>query len=65
VDASEGGAIRTPADRVDQDQTLLEELVWSVVLIGGVVAYLLLVVKFPAPSRCEAVALGPPPVSPL
>ena len=32
-----------PADR---DHTLLEELVWSVVLIGGVVAYLVLVVKF-------------------
>jgi len=30
----------------DEDQTLLEELVWSVVLIGGVVAYLVLVVKF-------------------
>jgi len=32
----------------DEDQTLLEELVWSVVLIGGVVAYLVLVVKFPS-----------------
>src|SRR5215211_1910251 len=26
--------------RVDREQTLLEELVWSVILIGGVVAYL-------------------------
>jgi hypothetical protein len=30
----------------EQDQTLLEELVWSVALIGGVVAYLVLVVQF-------------------
>ena len=32
-----------PADR---DHTLLEELVWSVALIGGVVAYLVLVAQF-------------------
>ena len=30
----------------DRDQTLREELVWSVALIGGVVAYLVLVVQF-------------------
>ena len=35
-----------PPNRVDRDQTLLEELVWSVALIGGVVAYLVLVVQF-------------------
>jgi hypothetical protein len=35
-----------PPNRVDRVQTLLEELVWSVVLIGGVVAYLVLVVQF-------------------
>ena len=32
-----------PADR---DHTLLEELVWSVALIGGVVAYLVMVAHF-------------------
>ena len=30
----------------DRDQTLREELVWSVALIGGVVAYLVLVSQF-------------------
>jgi hypothetical protein len=33
-------------DAVDGDQTLLQELVWSVGLIGGVVAFLVLVVHF-------------------
>ena len=33
-------------DAVDEDQTLLQELVWSVGLIGGVVAFLVLVVHF-------------------
>src|SRR5215211_2292486 len=46
VDASEDGPFKPPPNRVDRDQTLLEELVWSVILIGGVVVYLLLVVKF-------------------
>ncbi len=32
-------------DPVDGDQTLLEELVWSVALIGGVIAVLVLVVQ--------------------
>jgi hypothetical protein len=32
-----------PAERT---RTLLEELVWSVALIGGVIAYLVLVVQF-------------------
>ena len=32
-----------PADR---DHTLLEELAWSVALIGGVLAYLVLVAQF-------------------
>jgi hypothetical protein len=35
-----------PDDAGDGDQTLLEELVWSVALIGGVVAFLVLVVQF-------------------
>jgi hypothetical protein len=34
-----------PADR---DRMLLEELAWSVALIGGVVAYLVLVAQFAA-----------------
>jgi hypothetical protein len=46
VDASEHRPIEPPRNRVDRDQTLLEELVWSVALIGGVVSYLVLVVKF-------------------
>jgi hypothetical protein len=46
VDANEHGPFEPPPNRVDQDQTLLEELVWSVALIGGVVAYLVLVVQF-------------------
>jgi uncharacterized C2H2 Zn-finger protein len=39
-------AFQTAPNPVEQNQTLLEELVWSVVLIGGVVAYLVLVVQF-------------------
>jgi hypothetical protein len=35
-----------PDDAVDEDQTLAEELVWSVALIGGVIAFLVLVVQF-------------------
>ena len=35
-------------DAVDEDQTLLQELVWSVGLIGGVIAVLVLVVHFAA-----------------
>jgi hypothetical protein len=35
-----------PDDAVDGDQTLLEELVWSVALIGGVIAFLVLIVQF-------------------
>jgi hypothetical protein len=35
-------------DAVDQDQTLLQELAWSVGLIGGVIAVLVLVVHFAA-----------------
>jgi len=37
---------RIRGNQVHRDQTLLEELVWSVALIGGVVAYLDLVVQF-------------------
>ena len=33
---------------VEPDQTLLQELVWSVALIGGVVAFLALVAQFAA-----------------
>ena len=33
-------------DAVDGDQTLLQEAVWSVALIGGVIAFLVLVVQF-------------------
>jgi hypothetical protein len=46
VDASEDGPFEPPPNRVDRDQTLVEELVWSVALIGGVVAYLVLVIEF-------------------
>lgn len=37
------GPAPNPADR---DHTLLEELAWSVALIGAVVAYLVLVAHF-------------------
>ena len=33
-------------DGVDGDQTLMQEAVWSVALIGGVIAFLVLVVQF-------------------
>jgi hypothetical protein len=46
VDASEDGPFEPAPNPVDRDQTLLEELVWSVALIGAVVAFLVLVVKF-------------------
>jgi hypothetical protein len=46
VDASEDGPFEPAPNPVDRDQTLLEELVWSVALIGAVVAFLGLVVKF-------------------
>ena len=46
MDASEDGPFESPPNRVDRDQALLEELVWSVALIGGVVAYLVLVALF-------------------
>jgi hypothetical protein len=51
VDASKDGPFPAPnpVDRdrrpVDRDQTLLEELVWSVALIGGVISFLVLVVR--------------------
>jgi hypothetical protein len=35
-------------DAVDGDQTLSQELAWSVGLIGGVIAFLVLVVQFAA-----------------
>ena len=37
-----------PDDAVDGDQTLLQEAVWSVALIGGVIAILILVAQFAA-----------------
>ena len=40
------GAVR-PSDAVG-DHTLLQEAVWSVALIGGVIAFLVLVVQFAA-----------------
>ena len=46
MDTSEDGPFEPPPNRVDRDQTLLQELVWSVILIGGVVAYLVLVAQF-------------------
>jgi hypothetical protein len=46
VDTREDGPFEPPPNRVDRDQTLLQELVWSVILIGGVVAYLVLVAQF-------------------
>jgi hypothetical protein len=46
VDANEHGPFEPPPKRADRDQRLLEELVWSVALIGGVVAYLVLVAQF-------------------
>lgn len=35
-------------DAVDGDQTLLEEAIWSVALVGGVIAFLVLIVQFAA-----------------
>jgi hypothetical protein len=46
MNASEDEPSRTTPDLVEREQTLLEELVWSVALIGGVVAYLILVIRF-------------------
>ena len=46
MDASEDRPFDPAPNPVDRDQTLLKELVWSVALIGGVVAYLVLVVQF-------------------
>ena len=46
MDASENGPFEPASNPVDRDQPLLEELVWSVALIGGVVAYLVLVSQF-------------------
>jgi hypothetical protein len=46
MDASDDGPFEPAPDPVGRDQTLLKELVWSAALIGGVVAYLVLVVQF-------------------
>src|SRR5215213_6472277 len=45
VDVSKDGPFEPVPNPVDRDQTPVEELVWSVALIGGVIAYLVLVVK--------------------
>lgn len=45
ADASEDGLFEPAPNAVERDQTLLQELVWSLALIGGVVAYLVLVVQ--------------------
>jgi hypothetical protein len=45
VGASEDGPFEPAPNPVDRNQTLGEELVWSVALIGGVVAYLVVVVQ--------------------
>ena len=46
MDASENGRFEPAPNPVDRDQALQKELLWSVALIGGVVAYLVLVVQF-------------------
>jgi hypothetical protein len=46
VDASENGPFQPAPNPVGRVQSLLEELVWSVALIGGVVACWALVVLF-------------------
>jgi hypothetical protein len=46
VDTREDGPFEPPPNPVDRDHALLEELVWSVALIGGVVACLVLVALF-------------------
>ena len=46
MDASKDEQSRTAPNRVDRDQKPLEELVWSVAVIGGVVACLVLGVQF-------------------
>jgi hypothetical protein len=40
LDASEDGPFEPAPNPDDRDQTLLEEVVWSVARIGGVVVYL-------------------------
>ena len=44
--ASDDDPLEPEPNGVDQDQTLLGEVVWSVAFIGAVVAYLVLVVQF-------------------
>jgi hypothetical protein len=46
VSASGDEPFEHPPNFVERHQTLLEELVWSVALIGGVVAYLVLIIQF-------------------
>jgi hypothetical protein len=46
MSAVEDDPFEPAPDFVERDQTLLEELAWSVALIGGVIAYLVLVIQF-------------------
>lgn len=45
MDTSQDRPVSAP-DPDDRDQTLLQELVWSAALIGGVSLYLVLLVQF-------------------
>ena len=46
MDASDDEPFERAPNPVDRDQTMLEELAWSVGLISGVIAYLVLVAQF-------------------
>jgi hypothetical protein len=46
MDTSDDGPFEPAPNPVDRDQALQKELLWSIALIGGVVAYLVLVVQF-------------------
>ena len=46
MNASEDEPLEPAPNPVERDQTLLGELGWSVALIGGVIAFLVLVAQF-------------------
>jgi hypothetical protein len=46
VEARRERPIPPAPNAVERDQTLVEELVWSVALIGGVLAVVLLIAQF-------------------
>ena len=48
MSASKDEPLDPAPNQVERDQTLLQELAWSVALIGGVVAFLVLVAQFAA-----------------